>query len=567
MYEATQFGGGRAGSPPRRHHQPLVIAAVAFAAGILADRLAAISLWGTPAAVLGALAIWCLAHARQRPRSAAVALIGALLALGAAWHHLYWRCYDALEIGQFATEAEQPAALEGIVTAAPRRAPKPAYDPMRQIPSGDHTRLQIRVTAIRDGRDWRAVSGNVQVGVDGHLLGVLVGDRIRVFGRASRPRAAENPGETDRAAQLRDQRILVMLHVVSPDCVTVIAPGSDWLLTRRLEQLRAYGMQQLLRYIEPNEVGLAAAVLLGEREQLDEQRSTAFMMTGTIHFITIAGLHVGILAWLLFQTLRWCQISARATALLVLAAISAYAWLTGGEPSVMRAAIMVAIVCVSIWCGQTSLRFNSLAAAALALLAYNPTDLFRPGAQLSFIAVIAISWLSARRQRTEQFDALDRLIWNTRSWPERAGRWLGRWSIQIMVTSAVVCALTAPLVMARFHTFAPIAIVLNLLFEIPITLAMVAGFGVLLLGALLPGVAAVCGVVCAAALNVLDTGVVAAGKLPGGHAWFPGPNLWWLVGFYGGLGLLLLLPRWRPRPRWLLTAILAWCAAGEGIAW
>ena len=60
----------------------------------------------------------------------------------------------------------------------------------------------------------------------------------------------------------------------------------------------------LERYLNPRRAELAAAVLLGFREELDAGRNEAFLTTGTIHVLSISGLHVGILAGALFWIMR-----------------------------------------------------------------------------------------------------------------------------------------------------------------------------------------------------------------------------------------------------------------------
>ncbi len=53
----------------------------------------------------------------------------------------------------------------------------------------------------------------------------------------------------------------------------------------------------------PERAELAEAVLLGSRDELDPHRIDDFVETGTIHIVVVAGLHVGILAYLLFKAL------------------------------------------------------------------------------------------------------------------------------------------------------------------------------------------------------------------------------------------------------------------------
>ena len=84
----------------------------------------------------------------------------------------------------------------------------------------------------------------------------------------------------------------------------MVETGSEWNLSRQLRRVRVHSNQMLERYLNPRRAELAAAVLLGLREELDAGRNEAFLTTGTIHILCISGLHVGILAGALFWIMR-----------------------------------------------------------------------------------------------------------------------------------------------------------------------------------------------------------------------------------------------------------------------
>ena len=92
--------------------------------------------------------------------------------------------------------------------------------------------------------------------------------------------------------------------------------------------------------MNPRRAELAAAVLLGLREELDAGRSEAFLTTGTVHILCISGLHVGILAGALFWIMRRTRIP-RGWAVAAVAAITLlYALMVDVGPSVVRATIL-----------------------------------------------------------------------------------------------------------------------------------------------------------------------------------------------------------------------------------
>jgi len=370
------------------HYQPLVAVVAAFAGGIVFDRYVGLSprfAWG---AALALLVEWALFLRAGRDRSAAAALLSAVALAGGAWHHARWHYYSEDEIGRFARLEPRPVCIEIVARASARAVSAPPPNPLRLAPTTERTRLVADAVAIRDETTWRACSGRVMVIVDGRLRSIRAGERLRVFGRLSAPRPRQNPGEIDFAAYARGDRVLARLSVERPEAVATV-DSSDFgnPLVRVLDAIRVWGDGVLWRHLEPSQAALAEAVLLGAREHLDDSRLDAYVETGTVHILSVSGLHVGILAGFLFLFLRLGLLPRRMALVLVAATIVAYALVTYAEPPIVRAAILVVLICLGRLAGRDVLSFNSLAAAAIVVLAMNPADLFRTGAQLSFLAI------------------------------------------------------------------------------------------------------------------------------------------------------------------------------------
>jgi hypothetical protein len=253
--------------------------------GIAVDRWAdlPISAW----LLLGGVgwAIWITLWRRDFHQAASVVLLVAVAASAGAWHHLRWSVFPRAHIGWYARHESQPVCIEAVALAGPRRVPAPPADPMRIIPTQDKCRLDVRATAIRDGDRWLPVTGKVGLSVEGHLLGIRAGDRLRVFGNLNRLSPPDNPGEFDYAAYHRTDRKLCSLWSSYPDCVSVIGRGSRLNPIRFVDAARSNGNRLLWRHIDDGQSELAAAVLLGVREDLDTERTETFMKTGTIHLL------------------------------------------------------------------------------------------------------------------------------------------------------------------------------------------------------------------------------------------------------------------------------------------
>ena len=231
-------------------------------------------------------------------RSAVLGLALALLAMGGCGTGQWtYSKADASEPDRERDETEcrqsamvprvlRPIVLEGVALHSPRWVPAPAFSPMRAIPKGDESHLMLRVTAVRDGRAWRSASGYASLDCDGHLTGVVAGDRLRVMAQAARPQEPLNPGEFDVAAHQRSRRVLCRLFGEFPDSVTVLERDRSWSLRRMLSEIRGSGTAILRRGIDPGRATLASAILLGAREQLDPERNEGYLVTGTIHVLS-----------------------------------------------------------------------------------------------------------------------------------------------------------------------------------------------------------------------------------------------------------------------------------------
>ena len=195
----------------------------------------------------------------------------------------------------------------------------------------------------------------------------------------------------------------------------------------------------------------------------------------------------------------------------------AYALLTDANPPVVRAVILTVVFCLARLFGRRDARYNTLAAGALVVVAVNPAHLFLAGTQLSFLAVLTIFWITSVLPSPAADDPLQQLIAQSRPWPIRAARqgWRAVW--QLTALSAAIWVVAAPLTAYYFHVISPIALPLNPLVSLPVSLAMLSGFAVLVCGWLLPPLAAVCGGVCTASLTCLEWLVQYGQQVPGAY--------------------------------------------------
>ena len=447
--------------PPAR--QPLLWVLGAVCLGAVADRcVIGLSLTAWAVGCLAALVAWFLLWRFARSGAAAFCVLLAAAMLMAGWHHAYWHLFQADDIGLFAKTEKEPACVEAIVVSPVQIVRVEDTDPMQIIPQTDRSVVELQMVGIRDANHWVETVGKARLTVSGHLLGVEAGDRVRVVGKLRRPSPPKNPGERDVAAYHRSERLLAMLHADHPEAVSVIRSvpkqaGVGW-----FSQLRTKASGVFARHLDPRCAGLASAMLLGSRNELDSELKSAFVETGTMHLLAISGLHVGLLAWFLFFVMQLFRVKPERSALLVALMILFYAMLVDARPPVIRATILVWVFCLGQILRRDIPAFNSLAAAGLVVMVLNPTSLFQVGAQLSFLAVGTILWFVPIWNRIVN----DKLSGHPYALEEKISWkglffWLNRSSRQLILISLMIWLVTAPLTMARFHLISPLGPVMK----------------------------------------------------------------------------------------------------------
>jgi len=489
----------------------------------------------------------------------------------AAYHHDHLNAYPADDIGEFATPESKLVRVRVRLNDDPITRTVPRSEQSSWSGRSDTDSVEVQVLAIEstDGR-WISASGLATLTVErepeatGHppLAGLRAGDTVEFVGMLSRPRSPRNPGERDYAATLRDRRIRAVFHVADSSSGIVRLETGETSGVGVLAAVRRHAVMGLNDSLAPEEAPTARALLLGDASAMDRDEWDVFIRTGVVHALAISGQHLAVLAGFLWFALRLFGVRRSRGAAVVLIVIVAYTLLTGMRPSGVRAAVMVATVCGGIILRRPSASANSFALGWLVVIAFNPTDPFTLGCKLSFLSVFALVWGVARWTGSDPPDAMEKLEIANRSTVVHAIRWILRLLVQAYLVSLVIGVVNAPLLLAEQNVISPVGWLIGPPVVVLTSIALVAGFLVILLSPLGPVVVPFA-LVTEWSLALCRGLVRVADGLPGGALFLPGPPLWWLIGFYLGVAGVVLLDRvWQLRAAfvlacWVLVGILA----------
>lgn len=437
--------------PPR----PLALVACAFAMGIVADSVVSLSLviWVAFLALIVGF-YWI----RRTTQNGTALLLLATFAAGGAWQYDQTQLFASNDLRTFASDEQRLCRVRGMVEGEVVVVAPSSADRLLSSTTDSHSQFVLVVSAVENNQAWQPASGRAAVFVRGELPDRESGDQVELIGWLSVPNGPMNPGEFDYRAFLESKRILTSIFAETPEAVTVIGSGSWTSFDTWREKARNFASSLLASHLSKSSAQLADSLVLGIRSSLPPDELLPFLESGTIHVLVVSGLHVGLMAMLAWRLFGLTGLSLRWQAGSTILVIIAYTFLTGANPPAVRAGVLAAIFFGEYLLVRSTEPINSLSASALVVLIADPSDLFRPGPQLSFLcafvilAIIPLVWVRPRNSL------------QTSTWLE----WLIRTMGNLVLSSIILWIVTAPLVAQQFHLFAPISIVGSVLL-IPLT--------------------------------------------------------------------------------------------------
>ena len=276
----------------------------------------------------------------------------------------------------------------------------------------------------------------------------------------------KNPAEFDIASWLSNQNIHHQAFFSSQEIALLSCkkgnPVIRFSMALRKRQVELY--QQLIK--DKEAFAVAATLILGYRSDLDAETLAAYSKTGTIHALSVSGMHVGIIYLVLEWALKWMnkkRVLLWGKTIIILVLIWGYALLTGYSASVLRSAIMLSLYIISRVIGKDAGGYHILCLSACCLLLYNPFLLWDVGFQLSYMAVFGLLYLQPILEELFSFQQI----------------WLQKlWSMVCLSLAAQI--MTFPFSVYYFHQFPVYFIISNLFIAIPVTLLMYSGIAILL---------------------------------------------------------------------------------------
>lgn len=223
---------------------------------------------------------------------------------------------------------------------------------------------------------------------------IKVGDEIVVSGKRKIPKLARNPEMFNYRLYLKSKKISSLINAKSVD-INGTNESKLWKFRRKLYSKKR---EFISKFDDSNDgknkevQGFIQGVLFGDTSLLDDDIGDEFRKNGTAHVLAVSGLHIGFIISML-RFLSRSNKTVPVTALIILILIL-YGELTGWNISTIRSVIIAIMALISFYIKRPFDLLSSVSMASILILSISPYYLFNLGFQMSFLAMLGITFIS-----------------------------------------------------------------------------------------------------------------------------------------------------------------------------
>jgi competence protein ComEC len=317
-------------------------------------------------------AVWMLARLPWRDRAVLLLLC---MALGCAEWALRAPPQDGDALFRRALDRpNQVAQLEGRISETPVF-----------VPGMERLRFVLDVSALIEGKESISYSGRCLVYWSKPTAPLFDGERVRVSGKLRSDISSVNFGMTCLEDRCRQAAIFTRIAVNPDGLVRVGVEHGSWQYwISRLRQAQA----DLLRAAVPADaVPFVLGVWLGERGEFDGELYDQFVVSGTVHVLSVGGMHVGLI-YISFPIVLGMFIrSRRLRAVFAMLGVVVFSLAAGAQPPTLRAMWMVAAVLAYEMFDREPDTLTALGLSGFFMLAFDPSSLLDLGFILSYLSM------------------------------------------------------------------------------------------------------------------------------------------------------------------------------------
>ncbi len=369
------------------------------------------------------------------------------------------------ELCQYNNEKENPWHHTQLLSQEPEYYA--GYVSEIPVEKSKSIKAEIVLQYAKQNGEWKSTSGKIIVYFEKseNSKNIETGQTIVFSGQLKELQGPLNPHEFDYKNYLSLKNIFYTSYLKE----------NNWKIADKVETFSFFASTQKIRKylldtyrssgLQESEFALVAALVLGYDDEIDRPLMNAYSHTGTLHVLSVSGLHVGIIYILLGYMLGFLNKHKKLIWLkvfLILTALWFFILLSGFSAPAVRAGLMFSLILIGKTLFEHVETANIVFVSAFISLCYNPFWLSDAGFQLSYVAVLGIIYLYPYFYNMFSF-----------SWSFAEKIW------KLCAVSMAAQLATLPITLYYFHQFPVLFLITNLVL-IPVSIVVMYG-GILVL--------------------------------------------------------------------------------------
>lgn len=323
-------------------------------------------------------------------------------------------------------------------------------------------KVSLRITSIEQQGSWHYANGNVLVYLKKeNVKQILPGNTIFIQSKFAYVTEPKNPHEFNYKAYLEDRNIFHTVYA-APQQVSIIPQTENGFTISNFGLRIKSQLVSILRNsgLSQEAFSICSALLMGYDDEIDQDIMQSFSHSGTLHILSVSGMHTGVLYGILifmFSMFDKYDRHKKWKCLFVIVSLLLFVSVTGFSPSVLRAVLMLSLVMLGKTFYKQGNSYNTLLLSAFLLLLFNPNLIKDAGFLLSYLAVFGIMYFYPLLNRLYVFE-------------NKIMQWL--WTSVLISVAATL--FTLPVSLFYFNQF-PLWFALSNLVIIPISMLIMLG--------------------------------------------------------------------------------------------
>jgi competence protein ComEC len=300
------------------------------------------------------------------------------------------------------------------------------------------------------------------------------GDIFLIKGKPTSIEPPKNPNQFNYKQYLSYQNIYHQ-HYLKDTSFVFVSNEKKVGLKAVAFKINNYCDSVFTKYItNKTELAVTNAMILGLRDDIDNDLLSAYSAAGAIHVLSVSGLHVGVIYLILVRIFGFLKHNKRYGKwfflVIILSILWLYALVTGLSSPVLRSTFMFSLILISETVGRQHNAYNTVSISAFFLLLFDPLLLINVGFMLSYLAVFGMIMIQPILNPIWVIDKRKSIL-----------HWLGDriWKVTTVAVAAQIA--TLPITIYYFHQFPNYFLLVNPIVILLSSIVLVGGLVLLVL--------------------------------------------------------------------------------------